>query len=143
LPLAVDRRTWKTRFVVVPLFPSKTTASVINTLGGWSSSRMVTTLWPTLIPAFAAFAQIYEEGFISLVECVAVDDDVDRPGGLPGGESECAGVGEVIAGRAGRAIGSRPINGNRQGTGRGEADAENSVGGAALPSSSAPLLMVS
>src|SRR6185436_4349806 len=77
-------------------------------------------------------AQVHEERFIGLVERVAVDNDSDRSGGLSGGDSERARVGQVIAGRAGSAIGSRPIHRNRQGAGRGEAHGEDSVSGASV-----------
>ena len=92
--------------LVVPALPSVTVTSLIEMVGGASSSVMVPTPWPSAIVALVGLRQVDEEGLVDLVEQVAVDLHRDGLRGHAGGEGhDRRRHGGIVGRRHGGAVG--------------------------------------
>src|SRR5439155_11087781 len=73
-------------------------------------------------------AEVSREGFVYLVDVVAVDDDGDRlRRSRIGGKSQSAALGDVVGGGGGGAVGGAVVHSNTLGTGGRNADRESGV----------------
>ena len=103
--LAPDRLTVKTA-LVVPLLPSVTVTSLMLKLGGASSLRMVPKPCGYCDGRIDGIAQVHEERFIRLGQCVPFDQHRDRLACFTRSERQRSGSSRIITRGGGGPIGA-------------------------------------
>ena len=117
------------RALTVPLLPSVTDTSPIDSEPTGAVSSLVIVPWPcpSAIVAPGGAREVHEERLGRLDGGVAVDGHVHELLRRPGGEGQRARLGRVVAAGAGRAVGGRVGDRDGGGAGRRKRDREPRV----------------